>query len=62
AFQPAQPREGSAPNRQRLACTAPDRAGTPHAVVAEFTWGLLQRLPVGPQPPGDAPTAPSDSR
>ncbi|WP_431981013.1 hypothetical protein [Streptomyces qinglanensis] len=62
AFQPAQPREGSAPNRQRLAFTAPDRAGTPHEVVAEFTWGLLQRLPVGPQPPGDAPTATSDSR
>ncbi|ORT60517.1 hypothetical protein [Streptomyces sp. CB03238] len=40
AFPPARPLEGSAPTRWRLAFTPPD--GAP--VVAEFTWGLLQRL------------------
>ncbi|MFG3258321.1 hypothetical protein [Streptomyces sp. NPDC048172] len=45
AFPPARPLEGSAPTRWRLAFTAPDADGQPHAVVAEFTWGLLQRLP-----------------
>ncbi|GAA2476796.1 hypothetical protein [Streptomyces gobitricini] len=40
AFAPARPLEGSAPTRWRLAFTPPD--GTPR--VAEFTWGLLQRL------------------
>ena len=45
AFAPARPMEGSAPTRWRLAFTAPDRTGTRHQVVAEFTWGLLQRLP-----------------
>ncbi|MGW7514989.1 hypothetical protein ACWGJ2_05290 [Streptomyces sp. NPDC054796] len=45
AFAPARPLEGSAPTRWALAFTAPDAAGTPHSVVAEFTWGLLQRLP-----------------
>ncbi|MGH3309090.1 MAG: hypothetical protein ACRDP3_00615 [Streptomyces sp.] len=45
AFAPARPMEGSAPGRWRLACTAPDEAGVPHRVIAEFTWGLLQRLP-----------------
>ncbi|GLF93847.1 hypothetical protein SYYSPA8_06140 [Streptomyces yaizuensis] len=40
AFGPAAPLEGSAPTRWRLALTLPggERA------VAEFTWGLLQRL------------------
>ncbi|MGY1454412.1 hypothetical protein [Streptomyces sp. SS8] len=45
AFAPARPMEGSAPTRWRLAFTAPDRAGKRHEVIAEFTWGLLQRLP-----------------
>ncbi|MFP8963756.1 hypothetical protein ACLIYP_24875 [Streptomyces nanhaiensis] len=45
AFAPARPMEGSAPTRWRLAFTAPDRAGERHEVIAEFTWGLLQRLP-----------------
>ncbi len=52
AFPPARPMEGSAPTRWRLACTVPDPGagsgggpGTPgpHAVIAEFTWGLFQR-------------------
>ncbi|NGO69832.1 hypothetical protein [Streptomyces boncukensis] len=45
AFAPARPMEGSAPTRWRLAFTAPDREGERRDVVAEFTWGLLQRLP-----------------
>ncbi|WP_405807578.1 hypothetical protein [Streptomyces sp. NBC_01187] len=45
AFPPAWPREGSTPLSQQLACTAPDTQGELHDVVAEFTWGLLQRLP-----------------
>ncbi|MET9427490.1 hypothetical protein [Streptomyces sp. NPDC003036] len=40
AFPPARPQEGSAPTRWRLAFTLPDG----EACVAEFTWGLLQRL------------------
>ncbi|MDB1089200.1 hypothetical protein PJ985_16685 [Streptomyces sp. ACA25] len=44
AFAPARPAEGSAPTRWRLTFTAPDTAGRPHEVTAEFTWGLLQRL------------------
>lgn len=43
AFPPARPLEGSAPTRWGLAFTAPDAAGTPREVRAEFTWGLLQR-------------------
>ncbi|GAB2751089.1 hypothetical protein GCM10027072_55250 [Streptomyces bullii] len=42
-FSPARPLQGSAPTRWGLAFTAPDRRGVPRAVVAEFTWGLLQR-------------------
>lgn len=42
AFAPARPMEGSAPTRWRLAFTTP--GGGP--CVAEFTWGLLQRLEV----------------
>ncbi|MBU6536207.1 hypothetical protein HZS56_34850, partial [Streptomyces sp. A108] len=38
--------QGSAPTRWGLAFTAPDRAGVRHDVVAEFTWGLLQRTAV----------------
>ncbi|MEW2624500.1 hypothetical protein [Streptomyces sp. NPDC048106] len=43
AFPPARPLEGTAPTRWGLAFTAPDRDGVRHDVVAEFTWGLLQR-------------------
>ncbi|MFD7872577.1 hypothetical protein ACFV5G_00345 [Streptomyces sp. NPDC059766] len=43
AFAPARPLQGTAPTRWGLAFTAPDRDGTAHEVVAEFTWGLLQR-------------------
>jgi hypothetical protein len=45
AFAPSRPLEGSAPTRWGLAFTAPDAAGRRHRVTAEFTWGLLQRLP-----------------
>ncbi|MGW0913838.1 hypothetical protein ACWD1Z_19125 [Streptomyces sp. NPDC002784] len=48
AFAPARPLEGSAPTRWGLAFTAPDTGGARHACVAEFTWGLLQRLAVDP--------------
>ncbi|WP_243275110.1 hypothetical protein SALCHL_005259 [Streptomyces albus subsp. chlorinus] len=51
AFAPARPREGSAPTRSQLAFAAPDRDGVRHEIVAEFTWGLLQRLPQGPAAP-----------
>ncbi|CAL9557921.1 hypothetical protein [Streptomyces pilosus] len=51
AFAPARPLEGSAPTRWGLAFTAPDAGGVPREVVAEFTWGLLQRTAVsGPRP------------
>ncbi|MFD7699844.1 hypothetical protein [Streptomyces caelestis] len=46
AFAPARPLEGSAPTRWGLALTAPDASGAPREVVAEFTWGLLQRTAV----------------
>ncbi len=41
AFPPARPMEGSAPTRWSLAVT--DRASGRER-VAEFTWGLFQRL------------------
>ncbi|MFJ8779409.1 MULTISPECIES: hypothetical protein [unclassified Streptomyces] len=44
AFPPARPLEGTAPTRWGLTFTAPDEAGVRREVVAEFTWGLLQRL------------------
>lgn len=45
AFAPARPMEGTAPTRWRLAFTAPDAAtGAGRRCVAEFTWGLLQRV------------------
>ncbi|MEU3945282.1 hypothetical protein [Streptomyces sp. NPDC029526] len=47
AFAPARPLQGSAPTRWGLAFTAPDADGVPREVVAEFTWGLLQRTAVG---------------
>ncbi|GAB1329758.1 hypothetical protein [Streptomyces sennicomposti] len=43
AFAPARPLEGTAPTRWGLAFAAPDAEGVRHEVVAEFTWGLLQR-------------------
>ncbi|WP_314221606.1 hypothetical protein [Streptomyces zaehneri] len=43
AFAPARPLEGTAPTRWGLAFTAPDGWGVRREVVAEFTWGLLQR-------------------
>ncbi|MFJ2947294.1 hypothetical protein ACIO8H_06555 [Streptomyces sp. NPDC087226] len=46
AFAPARPLEGTAPTRWGLAFTAPDTTGAHHEVVAEFTWGLLQRTTV----------------
>ncbi|MEU6475383.1 hypothetical protein ABZ858_00570 [Streptomyces sp. NPDC047017] len=46
AFPPARPLEGTAPTRWGLAFTAPDTDGVRHEVVAEFTWGLLQRTRV----------------
>ncbi|MET8077680.1 hypothetical protein [Streptomyces sp. NPDC005303] len=46
AFPPARPLEGTAPTRWGLAFTAPDETGVRREVVAEFTWGLLQRLTV----------------
>ncbi|MFE1833481.1 hypothetical protein [Streptomyces sviceus] len=46
AFPPARPLEGTAPTRWGLAFTAPDEKGVRREVVAEFTWGLLQRLTV----------------
>ncbi|GAA4677909.1 hypothetical protein GCM10023324_34590 [Streptomyces youssoufiensis] len=52
AFAPARPLEGTAPTRWRLAFTAlagpaepgGDGAPAPEPYVAEFTWGLLQRV------------------
>ncbi|EDY57039.1 hypothetical protein [Streptomyces sviceus] len=46
AFPPARPLEGTAPTRWGLAFRAPDEEGVRREVVAEFTWGLLQRLTV----------------
>ncbi|MFJ1805209.1 MULTISPECIES: hypothetical protein [unclassified Streptomyces] len=46
AFAPARPLEGTAPTRWGLAFTAPDGLGMRREVVAEFTWGLLQRTTV----------------
>ncbi|MEU5161400.1 hypothetical protein AB0G74_17580 [Streptomyces sp. NPDC020875] len=40
AFAPATPMEGSAPTRLRLSLTLPGE----RRAVAEFSWGLLQRL------------------
>jgi hypothetical protein len=49
AFPPASPMEGTAPTRWRLAFTAPEGDGSGERTkrtrhIAEFTWGLLQRL------------------
>ncbi|MFF7276373.1 hypothetical protein [Streptomyces griseorubiginosus] len=43
AFAPARPLEGTAPTRWGLSFTALDEEGVRREVVAEFTWGLLQR-------------------
>ncbi|MGC9497140.1 hypothetical protein [Streptomyces sp. WG7] len=58
AFAPARPLEGTAPTLLHsvggppgLAFTALDASGVRREVVAEFTWGLLQRTAVsGPRP------------
>ncbi|MFV0136158.1 hypothetical protein ACLGIH_23630 [Streptomyces sp. HMX87] len=52
AFSPARPLQGSAPTRWGLAFTAPDAEGMRREVVAEFTWGLLQRTAVGAEASG----------
>ena len=50
AFAPARPLEGTAPTRWGLAFTAADGSGVRQDCVAEFTYGLLQRVAVtGPQ-------------
>ncbi len=46
AFAPARPLEGTAPTRWGLAFTAPDGSGVRRDCVAEFTYGLLQRVAV----------------
>ncbi|MFJ5994009.1 hypothetical protein [Streptomyces sp. NPDC092370] len=46
AFAPARPLEGTAPTRWGLAFTASDARGVRREAVAEFTWGLLQRVSV----------------
>ncbi|MFF0083199.1 hypothetical protein ACFYR1_26300 [Streptomyces canus] len=46
AFPPARPLEGTAPTRWGLTFPAPDEKGVRREVVAEFTWGLLQRVAV----------------
>ncbi|MFD7689139.1 hypothetical protein [Streptomyces sp. NPDC059781] len=61
AFAPASPLEGTAPNRRGLSFTAPDASGVPREVVAEFTWGLLQRAAVG-RPGGPSGTTPHPVR
>ncbi|WEO97616.1 hypothetical protein A6P39_028380 [Streptomyces sp. FXJ1.172] len=61
AFAPARPLEGTAPTRWGLAFTAPDRDGVRHEVVAEFTWGLLQRTAVRPWVSGRSPSPGSAS-
>ncbi|MEV1051318.1 hypothetical protein [Streptomyces sp. NPDC049887] len=43
AFAPVRPMEGTAPTRWRLAFGVPDG----RSCVAEFTWGLLQRVAYG---------------
>ncbi|MBW5425487.1 hypothetical protein GKQ77_28675 [Streptomyces sp. BG9H] len=48
AFPPARPMEGTAPTRWRLAFEAPDAGGERRRCVAEFTWGLLQRVDTAP--------------
>ncbi|MFJ7203210.1 hypothetical protein ACIQWR_06720 [Streptomyces sp. NPDC098789] len=55
AFAPARPMEGTAPTRWRLAFTGPDAAGAPRPCVAEFTYGLLQRIAY--EPPADRGSA-----
>ncbi|MGP3947475.1 hypothetical protein [Streptomyces sp. 7N604] len=48
AFAPATPMEGTAPTRWRLAFTVQDDTGERARHVAEFSWGLLQRLDPDP--------------
>ncbi|GGR03794.1 hypothetical protein WEB32_11035 [Streptomyces netropsis] len=58
AFPPARPMEGTAPTRWRLSFTAPDAAGERAEYVAEFSWGLLQRV-VAPHSPVRRPGTPA---
>ncbi|MFJ7159555.1 hypothetical protein ACIQUQ_32025 [Streptomyces sp. NPDC101118] len=44
AFAPVRPMEGTAPTRWRLEFHGKDAAGAEGRCVAEFTYGLLQRL------------------
>ncbi|WP_051060700.1 hypothetical protein [Nocardiopsis gilva] len=44
AFAPATPLEGTAPSRWRLMFGAPDAEGRDGRFIADFTWGLLQRV------------------
>ncbi|MGH4028069.1 hypothetical protein ACQB60_03920 [Actinomycetota bacterium Odt1-20B] len=44
AFAPARPLEGTAPTRWGLAFSGADEDGHVRSCVAEFTWGLLQRV------------------
>ncbi|MFC3521129.1 hypothetical protein ACFPZ0_18330 [Streptomonospora nanhaiensis] len=58
AFAPAQPLEGTAPARWRLAFTADDGAGAARRYVADFTWGLLQEVrALVPAPAAGGPAA-----
>jgi hypothetical protein len=50
AFAPARPLEGSAPTRWGLKFAGVDGAGVRRECVAEFAWGLLQRVAVTGQP------------
>ncbi|GGV24724.1 hypothetical protein GCM10010495_45440 [Kitasatospora herbaricolor] len=50
AFPPAVPREGSAPTRWQLDFAAPDPAGVPCGLTADFTWGLLQEVRAADRP------------
>lgn len=50
AFPPARPLEGSAPTRWGLALSVPEaEGGQLRPCVAEFTWGLLQRVTFPPK-------------
>ncbi|MFJ5550534.1 hypothetical protein [Streptomyces sp. NPDC093225] len=56
AFAPVRPLEGTAPTRWRLDFRGRDATGAERRCVAEFTWGLLQRLSFpDATDPGDRP-------
>ncbi|MGW0334759.1 hypothetical protein ACWD0J_23320 [Streptomyces sp. NPDC003011] len=62
AFPPARPLQGSAPTRWALAFTAPDGQGVHRECVAEFTWGLLQRVAVVGTPASSGQDRPAGPR